>query len=294
MRRRRGAVAVMAALMLTAAAWVVWGAQAPSRTARAAQGPTHGSEVRARNFDPRNFDDSANVDNEWLPLKPGSRYVLKGSTRERRRRIAHRVVFTVTDLTKTVAGVRAVVGWDRDFSAGEVVEAELIFLAQDNGGNVWHLGQYSETYEDGELVGGRVFFAGIHGAKAGIMMKAEPRLGTPAYSEGFAPPPFFWGDRAKVFKVGRRTCVPVGCYDDVLVIDEFDSFEPGAHQLKYYARGVGNVRVGFRGRDAEGERLVLARVSQLGRRRMAQVRRQALQLERRALTYGLMPRSEPR
>ncbi len=59
-------------------------------------------------------------------------------------------MFTVTDLTKVVNGVRAVVVWDRDYASGELQETELAFFAQDNDGNVWHLGEYPEEYETGK------------------------------------------------------------------------------------------------------------------------------------------------
>jgi hypothetical protein len=201
-------------------------------------------------------------------------------------------VFTVTDLTKVVAGVRAVVGWDRDFSKGRLVETELIFLAQDNDGNVWHLGQYSETWEEGQLAGATAFFAGLHGAKAGIFMKANPRRGAPAYSQGFAPPPLYWADSAKVYKEGQRTCVRVGCFNDVLVTDEWDRYEPEAHQLKYYARGMGDIRTGWRGDDPEKETLELVRKVQLNPKQLAKARKEALKLETRAYTYGRTPRAE--
>ena len=63
-------------------------------------------------------------------------------------------MFVITGLVKEIDGVRALVGWERDFSDGELVEAEVITLAQDRGGNVWHFGQYSEVYEEGEFGGG--------------------------------------------------------------------------------------------------------------------------------------------
>jgi hypothetical protein len=87
-----------------------------------------------------NFDDrSTNIDNEWLPLRPGTQFVYEGTTYEEGELIPHRVVFTVTDLTKVLDGVRAGVIWDRDYSAGRLVESELAFFAQDTEGNVWHL-----------------------------------------------------------------------------------------------------------------------------------------------------------
>jgi hypothetical protein len=247
------------------------------------------ADVTADDFDPALFDPQRSfiVDNEWLPLEPGTRWVHRGWTEEQGKRVPHTIVFVITDLVKEINGVRALVGWERDFSDGELVEAEVITLAQDRGGNVWHLGQYSEVYEEGEFGGGSAWFVGaLDGAKAGIMMKANPELGSPAYSEGFAPAPYFWDDWAKVYKVGESTCVPVDCFEDVLVTDEFEPRKPGAHQLKYYARGVGNIRTGWRGSDPDREELALAKLEHLGPEQMAAARGAALALENRANVYG--------
>jgi hypothetical protein len=272
-------------------------------TASTAGGETTASEAfppanpTARDFDPAFFDPERSfiVDNEWLPLEPGTKWVHRGWTEEDGKRISHTIVSVATDLVKEIDGVRAFVGWDRDFSDGELVEAELVAFAQDRGGNVWHLGEYSEVYEEGEFVGGSAWFVGsLDRARAGIQMLADPELGSPAYSEGFAPAPYFWQDWGKVDKVGENTCVPVDCFDDVLVIDEFEPRKPGAHQLKHYARGVGNIRTGWRGSDADHEVLVLAKLDHLSPEKLAAARRAALALEDRASVYGRTGPAETR
>ena len=253
------------------------------------------ADVTADDFDPAFFDPERSfiVDNEWLPLEPGTRWMHRGWTEEDGKRVPHTIGFVITDLVKEINGVRALVGWERDFSDGELVEAEVITLAQDRGGNVWHLGQYSVVYEEGEFVGGSAWFLGaLEGAKAGIMMKANPELGSPAYSEGFAPAPYFWDDWAKVYKVGESTCVPVDCFDDVLVTDEFEPRKPGAHQLKYYARDIGNIRTGWRGSDPDREVLVLAKSSISDRRGWRQEPRGAC--ARESTVYGRTGPAEPR
>ncbi|MGH2539541.1 MAG: hypothetical protein ACRDGK_03380, partial [Actinomycetota bacterium] len=167
------------------------------------------SSTEGNGFDPANFDaDSATVDNPWFPLEPGTRYVWEGRAfDDEGQRVERRVEFIVTDLTKVVGGVRAVVGWDRDFNDGSMEESELIFYAQDKDGNVWHLGEYVEHWAEKELDGGRAWVVGYpEGAKAGIAMYAEPAAGTPQYSQGFAPPPWFWDDHARVSDEGVRTC----------------------------------------------------------------------------------------
>jgi hypothetical protein len=239
----------------------------------------------AEDFERARFDNPTDIDNKWLPLKPGTQFVYEGSTflLEEKVREEHRVVFTVTDLTKVIDGVRTLVVWDRDYSGGELVETELAFHAQDNDGNVWHLGQYPEEYEDGKFDKAPGWIVGQKGAHAGISMKAEPRLGAPSYAQGYAPPPLNWDDRARVYKVGQNVCVPVDCYENVLVTEEFEPSIPGVYQLKYYASGVGNIRVGWRGKKQdERETLKLVAVKHLSPEARAKVRKAAMELDRRA------------
>lgn len=265
-------------------------------TAETQPNTTTGGEVVAQpfeNLDYGNFSRPTDVDNDWLPLRPGTEWVLEGSTFEGGRRIRHRVVSTVTDLTKVIDGVRAVVLWERDYAADELVETELAFFGQDDDGNVWHFGQYPEEYEDGEFVAAPAWIAGVENARAGIAMKAAPQLGAPSYSQGWGPA-VNWTDRAQVYRTGKRTCVPVDCYEDVLVMEEFSREEPDAFQLKYYAPGVGNVRVGWRGDDPSKEILKLTEFGQLGSEALAEVRASVLRLERRAYSisedvYGRTP-----
>ena len=239
-------------------------------------------DVTEKDFDAANFPTAPKVDNRWYPLTPGTQYVFEGKADRGKGNRAHRVVFTVTDLVKMINGVPAVVLWDRDINEGELQEAELAFQSQDNDGNVWLLGEYPEEYEDGKFSGAPdTWISGLEGAKPGVLMRANPRPGTSSYLQGLAPKIEFQ-DRAKVSKAGLRTCVPVQCYDDVLLIDEWNPLEPeGGHQLKYYATGIGNVRVGAVD-DPEAEELVLAKVNQLSEADLAKARAEALKLEKRA------------
>ncbi len=255
------------------------------------------AEEELLELDHNNFDESTTIDNQWLPMRPGTQWIFEGTTNEDGELIPHRLVFTVTDLTKEIAGVPTLVAYIEDYSDDELVEAEIAFYAQDNDDNVWYLGEYPEEYEDGELVDAPAWIAGIDGAKAGIKMRAEPRLGTPSYPQGWAPS-VEWSDRGQVYKMAQQTCVPARCYADVLVIDEFNQEEPGAFQQKYYARGVGNIQVGWRGEETQQEELELIEVLQLDPVDLAQVREAALALEERAYevsadVYGQTSPSEP-
>ena len=244
---------------------------------------TQATTPRGASFSPDRFDAkrSAMVDNKWMPLRPGMQLVYTGATGVGKR-LSRREVFTVTDLTKVLAGVRSVVVWDLDYVAGELVERELVFFAQDRAGNIWHLGEHPEEFENGKFVEAPTWIQGIKGARAGIFLTARPHVGEPAYSQGYAPPPISWTDHAKTLQTGRRTCVPAGCYDDVVVEGEFNPDEPGVYQTKYYAPTVGNVRVGWLGKDPDREVLMLTKVARLRGAALARARRAALRLEQHA------------
>lgn len=234
-------------------------------------------------FDPSNFDENSyKITNEWMPMIPGTRYVYGGTTvTDEGETQAHRVIINVTDLTKVINGITCLVNWDLDYSAGELVEAELAFYAQDKEGNVWRMGEYPEEYEDGEFAEAPSWFAGIQEARPGISMRANPWVGTPSYSQGWAPKVDFT-DRGEVHKMGEETCVPMGCYDNVMIISETSLDEVGIYQYKYWVQGVGNVQVGFNGDDPSQELLELIDVYQFGPEGIAKMREQALQLEKDA------------
>ena len=89
-----------------------------------------------------------------------------------------------------------------------------------------------------------------------------------------------------MYQLGQELCVPVDCYTDVVVIDEFNPDEPGAHQLKYYAPGVGGIRVGWRGaKEEEREVLELVSLEHLSPAEMDEVRRAVLAQEARAIPH---------
>jgi hypothetical protein len=275
-------------------AWAGNGQAATPDTARATGTAAAPSCGQLTSFDRHHFARPTKINNRWLPLIPGTRFTLAGQANRNRGLRPHRVVSTVTELTKVIDGVRARVVLELDINDGQLQEAELAFHAQDNAGNVWNLGEYPEEYEDGRFVGAPdTWIAGVAGAEAGVLMPARPRLGTPSYRQGFAPEIEFL-DCAKTFATDRRTCVPGKCYDHVLVTDEWSPLDPeGGHQRKFYAPGVGNVRVGAVN-DPEAETLVLVDIARLDPRASAEACERALRLERRAYRVSDVYRHTPR
>ena len=254
---------------------------APTPTPDPTPTPTP-TESLTETIDLAKFSNPTVVDNEWFPLVPGTRFTWEGGATVDGERLSRKVVFTVTDLTKVVAGVETVVGYDLDYTDGVLEELEIALWAQDDDGVVWHFGQYPEVWEDEEIVETPAWIHGVQDALAGISMKNPPDPFGPSYSQGWGPA-VSWNDRAKVFEMGSETCVPAGCYTDVLVIDEFAEDEPDAHQLKYYASGVGNVRVGWAGsNEEEREELELIKIEMLTPEQLAEVRKTVLAQDARA------------
>lgn len=227
------------------------------------------------------FSEPTDIDNRYFPMTPGDEYVYDGVVIEGGEVHPHRVVFTVTGVTKVIGTVRTVVAWDRDITDGELQEAELAFFAQDDAGIVYNFGEYPEEFENGEFVGApSTWINGVAGAKGGIHMLAPPTVGA-TYVEGRVPSIEFY-DVSTVTQTQAQTCVRAGCFSHVVVVDESSPLDPASgHQIKYYAPWVGLVRVGAQGGDSQ-ELLTLTRVMHLSKARQLNACAQALAMDRRA------------
>src|SRR5207302_3106277 len=91
--------------------------------------------VPAGSVDPAGF--VARVDNAWFPLEPGTTYVYHGVKDGK----PSRAVFTVTDKTKLIHGVRCTEIDDRLYLKGRLGERTKDWYAQDARGNVWYFGE---------------------------------------------------------------------------------------------------------------------------------------------------------
>jgi hypothetical protein len=237
-------------------------------------------------FDASSFSNGATIDNTWLPLQPGRRWIIEGVTIEGGERIPHRITFTVTSLTKSIAGVRTVVVWIEDISDGVLVEKEIAFYAQDDTGTVWYLGEHPEEFEDGEFVTAPTWIHGIEEARAGVKMFADPSTHTQALFQGWAPA-VEWSDYGRLDETQPEDCVQAGCYEDVVRFAESSLGEEGIFQLKSYANGIGEIRVGWRGEAEAREELELKSTATLSSSALARFDQLARDLEAHA--YRISP-----
>lgn len=174
------------------------------------------------------------VTNPYHPLRPGTRWVYRGSGAE----AGERVVVRVLRRTKRVEGIRATVVKDTVRRHGKVVELTFDWYAQDDRGRVWYLGENTTAFEDGGTSKEGSWQAGVDGAHAGIAMFRRPSLNQPYWQEyraGVAE------DQGVVLTRTARAAVPVGRFRRVVLTKDTTPLEPRVMELKLYARGVGLV-----------------------------------------------------
>jgi hypothetical protein len=188
----------------------------------------------APHIDPAKF--TTQIDNPYLPLQPGTRWVYEG----RGDRGAEHTVVEVTPDTRVIMGVTTVVVRDTVSVGGTVAEDTFDWYAQDVAGNVWYFGEDTKEYAgSGKVSTKGSWEAGVAGAQPGIVMKAHPKRGAlyrQEYQRGEAE------DQAAVVGFVKRVSVRFGAFTHVLLTKELTALEPGLLEHKYYASGVGVVR----------------------------------------------------
>jgi hypothetical protein len=205
---------------------------ASSGSSGGAQGKTQ--KAYAPKIVPSDF--GTRIDNKYFPLKPGTTFVYKGATADGK----EGDIMKVTSDTKMIMGVKCVVVDDRVFDGGKLTEQTYDWYAQDKKGNVWYFGEDSKELKNGKVTStGGSWESGKNGAKPGIIMPANPKVGKTyrqEYEKGVAE------DMAKALKLDGSTKVPYGSFNNVLVTDEWTPLEPNVAEHKYYAAGVGDVK----------------------------------------------------
>jgi len=196
---------------------------------------------------PDNFVDK--IDNPYLPLAVGNKWVYEAETEDG----TERIEVVVTNQTKVIMGVTCTVVRDTVSIEGELVEDTYDWFAQDKDGNVWYMGENSKEYDDGEVDTEGSWEGGVDGAKPGVLMMAKPLAGfsyRQEYYKGEAE------DMAEVVHLNETVTIDSVTYNNVLVTREWNPLEPGAEEYKYYAPGVGVIKEVEEGGDSERVELI--------------------------------------
>jgi hypothetical protein len=198
----------------------------PSRTAEKAYAPK---------IDPADF--VSEIDNKYFPLEPGTTFVYEGKDEE----ALERIEVSVTDDTRQVMGVECAVVRDRVWIDGELVEDTFDWHAQDKEGNVWYFGENSREIENGKVLSTEGSWeAGVDGAKPGILIQGDPKVGETYYQEYY---PGEAEDKGKVLSLNESATVPYGSFDNLLMTRDWNPLEPAAGVAhKHYAPNIGKTQ----------------------------------------------------
>lgn len=196
------------------------------------------SEVQAQTpaFDTSNFHDPLKIDNKYYPLKPGTVMTYKGTDEEGNSMLD---IITVTTDTKEIQGISTRVVNDTVFVEGKLEETTNDWYAQDDNGNVWYMGEDTTDVTNKKDPHEGSWESGVNGAKAGLIMLAEPKVGI-TYDQEFAKG--VAEDKATVLSLDNNVTVVYGSYSNVIKTKEFSGLEPDVVEQKYYAANVGDIK----------------------------------------------------
>jgi hypothetical protein len=198
------------------------------------QNPSVGADIQFNPpFDPGNF--APQVTNKYFTLKPGTKFTYVKKTSKG----TERTEIVVLAETKQIMGVTTTVVSDRVWLDDKLKEDTRDWYAQDREGNVWYFGEAVGNYKDGKLVDyAGTWEAGANGAKPGIVMPANPKVGLTyrqEHAKGKAE------DMGTIIAVGKKVKVPYGTFDNCLQTRDWSRIEKTANEYKYYCPGVGFV-----------------------------------------------------
>ena len=227
--------------------------------------------------DTEGFEDQFNVKpgdfattgrNDFFILETGYQLVFEGKDNGK----PARLVITVLDETKKVDGVDTRVVEERETLDGRPIEVSRNFFAIDkNKNDVYYFGEEVDEYKNGKIAGhGGAWQSGRDGARYGLMMPADPKVGAKYYQE-IAPKVAM--DRAENVSLTEKVSTPAGEFENCLKTLETTPLEPDEKAFKLYAKGVGllvdgNLKLVKHGKNVEprGAAAAAAKPAQQGKK----------------------------
>lgn len=207
-------------------------------------------QAQIPSFDKTSFHDPLKIDNKYYPLKPGTIMSYNGTDDDGK---PIRDIVTVTNDTRDVQGIPTRVVNDSVFVKGKLEETTNDWFAQDDKGNVWYMGEDTTDLTSKKNPHEGSWESGVKGAKAGIIMLAEPKAGI-TYDQEFAKG--VAEDKATVLTLDNNVTVPQNSYSNVIKTKEFSPLEPDVVEQKYYAENVGDIKEKTVKGSQEGTQLV--------------------------------------
>ncbi|MFC9353453.1 hypothetical protein [Arthrobacter sp. NPDC057013] len=150
-----------------------------------------------------------------------------------------RIEIEILKETRVIEGVETVIYLDKEFKNGQLVEETRDYLAQHKNGDVWYFGEDVNNFKDGQLRDhSGSFIHGQDGAKAGIWMKAEQRVGDTYRQEYY---PGHAEDMRDTIATGQTVTTKMGTYTGCVKVDDWTPLELNSREHKYYCPQVSSM-----------------------------------------------------
>ena len=190
--------------------------------------PVYDPKITPRSFVPT-------VTNKFFTLVTGSTLVYESKSNEG----VERTEVSVTGEGRKVMGIDITVVQEKVWVNDKLVEDTKDWYAEDLEGNVWYFGEVSKEFVDGKMSETMDSWeAGVDGAKPGIIMKAEPKIGD-SYRQEYYPGKS--EDMGEVVSVNDTVSVPYGSFSDCIKTKEWSPLEPRDDEFDYYCAGIGGL-----------------------------------------------------
>lgn len=181
-------------------------------------------------------DFTTNITNKYFSLPVGKKMYFDADTEEG----PEKIQIEITGETRVIEGVTTLVYLDTVWKDGQVVEITKDYLAQHKTtGDVWYFGEDVDNYEDGKLKDHEgSFIHGRDGAKAGIWMKAEQKVGDSykqEYYRGEAE------DMRDTVATGLTVTTNLGTFTDCVKVYDWTPLDKESREHKTYCPEVGSL-----------------------------------------------------
>lgn len=186
---------------------------------------------------PAKFSNPTNITHPYYPLTDGKVYRYEGQTSDGFEVVEERRL----NVTRVVQGITCVVSNFKAYLDGNLIEEAEDWFAQDNEGNVWYFGEEVDNYNpDGTLKDhGGSWEAGIDGARAGIIMPANPTPGLTYREEYYFDEA---EDEAEILAINLDITIPYGHFTNCIRTRNWTDLEPTVEEEKLYAPGIGLIK----------------------------------------------------
>lgn len=198
---------------------------------------TDTTNTNTEEYDPKinPADFTTNITNPYFSLPVGKKFVYEADTAEGKEKIE----IEIEKETRNILGVETVVYRDRVYVGDQLVEDTKDYLAQDKDGNIWYFGEDVNNYENGQLKNhDGSFIAGEDGAKPGIWLKGEHKVGDSykqEYYKGEAE------DVRDVLALNETVTIKLGTYTDCIKVYDWTPLDKASREHKYYCKQVGGL-----------------------------------------------------